>query len=66
MAEGAFGWNTFLIAAIAVAAFAEFGDLTLSVLALCALFVLAIRADEQLEKVWENLAGIINFFLLKW
>ncbi|NYZ75400.1 hypothetical protein H0O03_04040 [Candidatus Micrarchaeota archaeon] len=66
MAEGVFGWSTFLIAAIAVAVFAEFVDLTLSILALCALLVFAVRADDLLGMMWINLVGIKEFFLLRW
>ena len=66
MAEGEFGWTSFLIVALAIAAFVEFDDLTLALLVACALFVLAVRADDLLGLTWSNLAGITNFFLLRW
>ncbi|MEW5955221.1 MAG: hypothetical protein AB1626_01645 [Candidatus Micrarchaeota archaeon] len=66
MSEGFIGLNTFLAAAVAIALLAEFGDLTLAAVALCGLFVLTLRADELLAKVWENIMGITNFLTLKW
>jgi len=62
MAESAFGWGTFAAAAVATWLFAEYGDLTLSVLALCAFFFLTIRGDETLAGFWDNVLGLKNFF----